>query len=56
MRASTSPFGADEYHRRWRALQDELRRRAIAAAVFQQSRNVLYFGGIAVHGQVVIPA
>ncbi len=56
MRASTSPFDADEYHRRWRALQDELRRRAIAAAVFQQSRNVLYFGGIAVHGQVVIPA
>ncbi|MBA2529344.1 MAG: aminopeptidase P family protein [Euzebyales bacterium] len=51
-----SLFGGDEYRRRWRALQETLRRDGIAAAVLQQSRNVLYFGGIAVHGQVVIPA
>lgn len=55
-RASTSPFDADEYHRRWRAVQAEVRRRDLAAAVFQQSRNVLYFGGIAAHGQIVVPA
>lgn len=56
VRARTSPFDGDEYRRRWRALQEALRREDVAAAVFQQSRNVLYFGGIAVHGQVVIPA
>ncbi len=56
LRARTSLFDGDEYRRRWRRLQDILRRDDIAAAVFQQSRNVLYFGGIAVHGQVVVPA
>lgn len=56
LRARTTPFDDKEYRRRWHLVQDTLRRDDIAAAVFQQSRNVLYFGGIAVHGQVVIPA
>jgi len=53
--AATAVFTREELTRRWRGLQAVLREREVDAAVLQQSRNVLYYGGIAVHGQVVVP-
>lgn len=52
----TRVFSDHEQRRRGRALQQRLRDRDLGAAVLAQSRNVLYFGGIAAQGYVVVPA
>lgn len=49
-------FEVAEHRRRWAALQEVLRRRGIGCAVLSQSRNLLYYAGMAVHGHVVVPA
>ncbi len=53
---SLPSFDATEYRRRWAGLQEALQARDLAAAVLSQSRNVLYYAGMAVHGHVVVPA
>jgi len=54
--AAQPVFTPDEFTRRWARLQARLADRGLDAAILQQSRSVLYYGGIAVHGQVVVPA
>lgn len=49
-------FQPDEHRRRWHRLQGVLQARGIACAVLGQSRNILYFAGMAVHGHVLVPA
>lgn len=49
-------FDLAEHRRRWTDLQVALNERGVACAVLSQSRNVLYYAGMAVHGHVVVPA
>ena len=56
IRSSTPTFTPSEQRRRWKGLQERLREIGVSAALLSQSRNVLYYAGIAAHGHVIVPA